>query len=127
MTKMPEDRLDKLATLGGDIAALVAEVKAARTSATTPTPPSQSPIRVGNTVLIRTVTNYYTGRIAALTDAEILLDDAAWVADTGHFTNALTTGVLSDVEPYVGPVIVSRGALVDCCDWRHQLPRVPAK
>ena len=123
MTKMTEDRLDKLAALGGDIAALVAEVKAARNDAATPTPSSQSPIRVGNTVLIRTVTNYYTGRIAAFTDAEILLDDAAWVADTGHFTNALTTGTLSDVEPYVGPVVVSRGALVDCCDWRHPLPR----
>lgn len=118
-----EDRLATLAALGGDISDLVAEVKLLRTRAVEPTPPAQSPIRLGNTVFIRTVTNCYVGRITLVDDEEIVLDNAAWVADTGRFHVALRDGVLNEIEPYVGPVSVSRGSLVDCCDWRHVLPK----
>lgn len=120
---MTEERMNALAALGGDIAKLVEENKALRNRVSQPTPPSQTPIRIGNNVLIRTVTNYYTGRVAAVDAQEILLDDAAWVADTGRFANALATGVLNEVEPYVGPVVINRGAVVDCCDWQHALPK----
>jgi hypothetical protein len=120
---MDENRLNTLAALGGDIAALVAEVKAARGASSTPTPPSQSPLRVGNSVLVRTVTHYYTGKIADIGEHEILLDDAAWVASTWRFFDALRSGKLDEVEPIVGPVIIGRGALIDCVDWRHALPK----
>lgn len=82
-----------------------------------------SHIQVGQTYFIRTVTMHYTGRVTAISDAEILLEDAAWIADSGRFHNALKTGELGEVEPFVDPVVVGRAALVDATPWRHALPR----
>ena len=82
-----------------------------------------SPIAIGNAVIIRTVTHYYTGRIVALSDAEIVLLDAAWIADTGRWSTALDTGALHEVEPYPAAVSISRGAIVDVTTWAHALPR----
>ena len=83
-----------------------------------------SPYRVGDVVFVRTVTYHYTGRISAIYAGEIVLEDAAWIADSGRFGAALATGELSEVEPYPGSVIVSRGAIVDVSAWAHPLPRV---
>ena len=85
----------------------------------------QSPIRVGNNVLIRGVTLYYTGKIVGFSKEEILLIDAAWIADTSRFSSALLTGELSEVEPYPdGDVVaINRGAVSDTSDWKHPLPR----
>lgn len=81
-------------------------------------------LEVGNIVFIRTVTHYYTGRIVELSATEIELEDVAWVADTGRFSDALKTGTLGEVEPYPdGRVAVGRGALVDASIWKHALPR----
>lgn len=82
-----------------------------------------SPLRVGASVFIRTVTNYYTGRVVALTEFEVVLDDAAWIADTGRFHTALKSGTLGEIEPYIGPVSVARGPIVDVTEWTHDLPR----
>ena len=81
----------------------------------------------GKNVLVRTVTHYYTGRLA-LPDADqpqgwLRLDDAAWIADTGRFSAALEKGTLAEVEPYPGACYVSAGAVVDVCEWPHELPR----
>lgn len=74
-------------------------------------------------VLVRTVTHYYTGNLTEVSEGELRLTNAAWIADTGRFSTALTTGVLSEVEPYPGNVILSRGAVIDVCAWAHPLPR----
>lgn len=84
---------------------------------------SASPIQVGNSVFIRSVTHYYTGRIAAVTRDEIVLLDAAWIADTGRFSRALQSGVFSEVEPFHQPVSIGRGAIIDVTLWPHALPR----
>lgn len=84
---------------------------------------SLSPLCVGHNVFVRTVTHYYTGRVVELSADEIVLADAAWVADTGRFSASLTTGVLSEVEPFPGVVSVARGAVVDVSLWSHALPR----
>jgi hypothetical protein len=82
------------------------------------------PIMVGKSVLVRAVTHYYTGRVVAFSAEELLLEDAAWIADTGRFATALRTGVLSEVEPYPdGVVSINRGAIVDVSEWKHALPR----
>jgi hypothetical protein len=80
-------------------------------------------LQVGNPVFIRTVTHYYTGRITLIEDDAIVLENAAWIGDTGRFANALAEGTMSEVEPFPGPVEVSRGAIVDVSVWRHALPR----
>jgi hypothetical protein len=78
---------------------------------------------IGKSVFIRTVTMYHTGRIVAIDGGFLVLEDAAWVADTGRFSDALKTGELSEVEPVEGLVRVSLGAVVDIFEWNHDLPR----
>ena len=80
--------------------------------------------RIGEKYLIRTVTNYLLGKLEQVTDTDLLLSDASWVADTGRFHLALRDGVLNEIEPYPNEVIVSRGAIVDAAVWSHELPRV---
>jgi hypothetical protein len=84
---------------------------------------SLSPVRLGNCVLIRTVTCYQVGRIVSLSKEEIVLEDASWVADTGRYNAALRSGTLAEVEPFIGNVSVSRGAVVDVVSWNNPLPR----
>jgi hypothetical protein len=77
----------------------------------------------GKNVFVRTVTHYYTGHLAAIEDGWLILGNAAWVVDTGRFGEALATGELSEVEPYPGACLVAAGAVVDMCEWTHDLPR----
>lgn len=78
---------------------------------------------VGERVFVRTVTMHYTGRLVSFDPDSIVLSDAAWIADSGRFHDALTTGKLNEVEPFLDDVIVGRGALVDITRWNHELPR----
>lgn len=80
-------------------------------------------LQIGQAYLIRTVTMYYTGRVVAITDSDIILEDAAWIADTGRFADCLRTGNFNEVEPFPNGTIVSRGAIVDCTSWPHPLPK----
>jgi hypothetical protein len=80
-------------------------------------------LEVGKAYLIRTVTHYYTGRVVECSPIRIVLENSAWVAETGRFSDALKTGKLSEVEPYPNQVIVSPFAVVDACEWAHELPR----
>lgn len=77
----------------------------------------------GKKVFVRTVTNYYTGVLVSATGAFLHLEEAAWVADTGRFADALSKGKLNEVEPYPGDCWVSAGAVVDISEWKHELPR----
>jgi hypothetical protein len=76
----------------------------------------------GDAVIIRTVTHYYTGRIEVIDKDWIVLSSAAWIADTGRWAQALSSGKLSEVEPFPNGVSVARGAIVDCSAWGHDLP-----
>ena len=58
------------------------------------------PWEVGKIYHIRTVSMIDTGRLVAVYDKEIVLEDAAWIADTGRFTQALATATFSEVEPF---------------------------
>jgi hypothetical protein len=70
--------------------------------------------KIGKCYLIRTVTMIQTGRLVKVTEKELVLEDAAWVADTGRFSEALVSLNFSEVEPFPdGHVIVGRGAIVD--------------
>ena len=80
-------------------------------------------MEIGKCYFIRTVTLYYTGRLISITDSDFVLEDAAWIADTGRFSDALKTGDLNEVEPFPKNVIVDRGGIIDSCEWDHELPR----
>ena len=69
---------------------------------------------IGKIYLIRTVTMIDTGRLVAVTPTELVLEDAAWIADTGRFSDALKSLEFNEVEPFPdGLVIVGRGAVID--------------
>ena len=74
----------------------------------------QSFWQVGKAYLIRTVTMIDTGVLVSIDDHEIVLSDAAWIADTGRFSKTLKTLEFSEVEPFPnGLVAIGRGALID--------------
>lgn len=77
----------------------------------------------GKAYLIRTVTMFYTGRITVITDSDLVLSDAAWIADTGRFYDCLKHGQASEIEPFIHDVIVPRDKIVDATIWPHPLPR----
>ena len=79
------------------------------------------PFEVGKAYFIRTVTYHLTGRVARIVDGFLLLDEAAWIADSGRFMDALATGKLNEVEP-VGKAIVNLSAVTDAFPWIHPLP-----
>lgn len=71
---------------------------------------------VGKIYLIRTATMTDTGRLVAVTPQELILEDAAWIADTGRFSDAVRKVEFSEVEPFPdGRVIIGRGAVIDAC------------
>lgn len=74
------------------------------------------PFEIGEKYLIRTVTMIDTGRVVRVTPTELVLEDAAWIADTGRFSDALKKAQFNEVEPFpAGEVIVGRGAIIDAC------------
>lgn len=80
-------------------------------------PAASHPYNVGKPYLIRTVTMIDIGRIVAVTEHEIVLEEAAWVADTGRFADALKSCTFKEVEPFPdGRVIINRGSVVDAVE-----------
>ena len=86
---------------------------------------SLSPYKIGENYFIRTVTHYVTGKLLRVTAKELVLKDAAWIADTGRFMQAVRDGELNEVEPYPDDeeLVVGRGAVIDAVKWKHALPR----
>lgn len=77
-------------------------------------------------VFIRTVTYHYTGEVMSETKDEIVLINAAWIADSGRFAQAMSSGEFSEVEPYPDEfqVAIKQGSITDIVrNWPHDLPR----
>lgn len=85
--------------------------------------PAESAIQVGSAYLIRTPTVYHLGRVVRVTSAEIVLDDAGWLADTGRFGECIAKGSYNEYEPMGSGVIVQRCNVCDMTPWRHALPK----
>lgn len=80
-------------------------------------PEQKHPFKIGANYFIRTVTHHHTGRLVEVTSTELVLEDAAWIADSGRFSSALKSCSFNEVEPFPsGRVIVGRGALVDAVE-----------
>ena len=70
--------------------------------------------KIGANYLIRTATMIDAGRLVVVTERELVLEDASWIADTGRFGKALEKGTFNEVEMFpAGQVIVGRGSLID--------------
>ena len=75
--------------------------------------PTDTFLEEGKSYLFRTVTMIYTGKIVSMKKDEILLTTAAWIADTGRFSDNLSSCEFNEVEPYPNDVVIFRGALLD--------------
>ncbi len=114
----------------GEIQKLVNDLHAAK-SELPPIKPAKSGEwlwRVGAVYLIRTVSYHYTGEFVGFNgpnNSEVVLKDAAWIADTGRFMQAVQDGTLSEVEPYPvnALVAVNRAAIADYCEVKWPTPR----
>ena len=79
---------------------------------------------LGKSYLIRTVTMIDVGRLVGISEHELVLEDASWVADTGRFSDALKSLKFNEVEPFPdGVVIIGRGSIVDAVPISGTLPR----
>ena len=81
------------------------------------------PIPIDEAVFIRTVTYHYTGWVAEVKGGAVRLSEAAWIADSGRWSDALKTGELYEVEPYPDECWIMIHSIVDVSLWRHPLPR----
>lgn len=81
------------------------------------------PYTIGGLYQIRTVTHILTGRLIAVGPQELTLVDAAWVADTGRYMQAVASGDYSEVEPYPEgqAVHIGRGCVCDVV----LIPKIP--
>ena len=89
---------------------------------TAPAQPGGTMMELGQKVFIRTCTNYFLGRVAAVSSEEVRLTCASWVADTGRFGEFLASGKPNEVEPYPNGCVVRLAAVVDWSHWSHELP-----
>ena len=81
------------------------------------------PFKIGSCYFIRTVTYFATGRVKAIVGNFLVLEDAAWIADTGRFKEAIMEGKLSEVEPVEVNMYLNVNSITDAFDWGHKLPR----
>lgn len=91
-----------------------------------PTSTSSMPIwQLGKNYFFRNAPYFYTGRLVMVTENELVITDAAWIAETGRFADALKSGEFSEVEPYPDgvEVVLGRHSLLDAMIWSHPLPR----
>lgn len=76
---------------------------------------------VGGKYYFRTVTYHLTGEVKKIVGRFAYLKQAAWIADSGRFEQAIKDGVLNEVEP-VGDAFINLETVVDFFPWRHSLP-----
>lgn len=69
---------------------------------------------MGVNVFIRSVTHHYTGKVSKIVGSTAcILESACWIADDGRFHDALKKSEFSEVEPYINPVMINFGAVLD--------------
>jgi len=73
---------------------------------------------VGKGYLFRTVTMIYTGQVVRECESHFVLRKAAWIADTGRFSESLTSCEFSEVEPYPEnkDITVCKSGMLDICE-----------
>lgn len=72
----------------------------------------------GKKYFIRTVTHHHTGMLVQVGPQEIILQNAAWIADDGRFTGAVESGEFNEVEMFpVGKlVLIGRASIIDAVE-----------
>ena len=76
---------------------------------------------IGRKFFFRTVTYHMTGEVKKIVGRFAYLKNAAWIADSGRFSQAIKNGTLDEVEP-VGDAFINLDTVVDFFKWSHPLP-----
>lgn len=72
---------------------------------------------VGKKYFIRTVTHHHTGVLVAVCGDEIVIKEAAWIADDGRLTDSLKTGNFNEIEMFpTGNVLIGRPSIIDAVE-----------
>lgn len=77
---------------------------------------------IGKNFFFRSVTYHMTGKVTSRIGKILKLEQAAWIADSGRFMQAIQNGELSEVEP-VGIMYLNMDTIVDFFPWKHDLPK----
>ncbi len=72
---------------------------------------------IGQCYFIKTVSDYYVGRLERLTHDWMVLSDASWIPDTGRFNEFLRTGRPQECEPMAHGAVISIGAITAISPW----------
>jgi len=88
---------------------------------------TDSPFEVGKQYFIRTVTYHLTGKLTAIKGRFLIFDDAAWIGDSGRFSNAMKIGidknVNAEVEPWEHTVFLNIDTIIDAIEYPYSLPK----
>lgn len=84
---------------------------------------NEIPFVVGGKYFFRTVTYFCTGEVERISGHFLVLKDAAVIFDTGRFTDALRSGVFSEVEPSDETMYLNINTITDAFDWSKALPK----
>lgn len=83
---------------------------------------TETPFCVDDKVFVKTVTYHLTGAVKEIKAGFIRLTDAAMIADSGRFMNALRDSDFDEVEPYTNDVWVKIDAITEFT-YISKLPR----
>lgn len=83
----------------------------------------ETSFEVGKKYIIRTVTHMNVGRLVDITKTDMVLEQAAWIADSGPWARCLGKGEVAEAEPFPDKVIIARDAVIDAAEWNHDLIR----
>lgn len=81
------------------------------------------PFAIGKAYFIRTVTYFATGRVKDIVGKFLVLEEAAWIADTGRFSDAMSKGVMEEVEPVEKEMFINTDSITDAFPWKHKMPK----
>jgi hypothetical protein len=84
------------------------------------------PFPLGRNVIVRTVTMIYTGKLVAVYHDCFELVNCSWIPETERYMQFVAEGKVKECEPYPDglSVFINRGALLDMCELRKDLPRI---
>lgn len=79
------------------------------------------PFKIGEKYFIRTATFFQLGRLKEICGKWLILEDAAWIADTGRFHEFLKDGKCNEYEAFVDNVFIPIDSVIDITIWSHSL------
>jgi hypothetical protein len=81
------------------------------------------PYIIGQNYFIRTITYFLVGNLVSVYEYELVIKDAAWIPETGRYSDSFKKGEFEEVEPLDGNIIIGRQSIIDCAQWTKELPR----